>query len=117
MSEERRQYIESSAMIGTVVGLSAERLTCTVKAIPGHVNKLRQMPFMQDAAVMPSLDWYATTQALKDSTFRIVELECECINLRNDVERIGRERDDMARAAQELQERLSAMEAAHVPDV
>jgi hypothetical protein len=41
---------------------------------------------------------------------RIAQLEA-------DVERIGRERDDMARAAQELQERLSAMEAAHVPDV
>ena len=37
----------------------------------------------------------------------------ENIKLRADVERIGRERDDMARANAELQARLSAMEDDH----
>lgn len=43
----------------------------------------------------------------------IKQLIEENIKLRADVERIGRERDDMARANAELQARLSAMEDDH----
>jgi hypothetical protein len=39
---------------------------------------------------------------------RVMNKRAEIKRLRSDVERIGRERDDMARAAQELQELLSA---------
>lgn len=47
---------------------------------------------------------------MDDEFITVESLTIEVRQLRADIERIGRERDDMARANAELQQRLTALE-------
>jgi hypothetical protein len=97
-------------MAGTVVTLSTYDLSVKVTTDEAGLCELCQLPILGRVVVMRAEDWQQTVDVMQAGTSQLVALEIERAQLRADIERLGRERDDMARANAELQERLSAYE-------
>lgn len=100
--------MSESVLVGKIIALSLDTMTCTVNT--ADRDALCELPFGGEVVVVCMNDWLQNTIALRSATSHIVALELGLQSTRADVERIGRERDQMVAANVELQERLSRLE-------
>jgi hypothetical protein len=100
-------------IIGTVNEMGATAFGDALIINVDDPLQLRQVELYGRAVVLTGEDLARYLAGVNDSltvSWVAYFYENEFVRYCADIKRLGRERDDMARAAQELQERLSAME-------